>query len=134
MRDTAYVTDTHPLIFHVTQARGLSPRARAIFQACDDREAIVFVPAIVLWEVSLLDRIGRIRLAVPLRAFADALFSNPAYQPLPLDREVVALAHEARPNDDPFDALVAASARSLDLPLVTRDAALLEWREVRTVW
>lgn len=134
MKAAAYVTDTHPLVFHVTGSRGLSPRALGIFQAADAREAIVFVPVTVLWEIALLERVGRIHLGVPLRAFADALFSNAAYQSLPLDREVVALAHEARPNDDPFDALIAASARSLDLPLVTRDAAIQEWRPVKTAW
>ena len=44
------------------------------------------------------------------------------------------LADEARPNDDPFDALICAAARTLELPLLTRDRAIQEWGKVRTLW
>lgn len=40
--------------------------------------------------------------------------------------EQIYLAEEIRPNEDPFDALICAAARSLDLPLLTRDAAIEE--------
>jgi PIN domain nuclease of toxin-antitoxin system len=128
------VTDTHPLLLHAGGGRGLGRRAAACFAACERREALVYVPAAVLWETSLLVRVGRVRLGRPLRAFASDLFSNPAYQPLDLDVEQVSLADEARPNDDPFDALVCAAARSLGLPLLTRDRAIQEWGRLRTVW
>jgi hypothetical protein len=58
----------------------------------------------------------------------------PAYQPIDLGVEQVCLADEARPNDDPFDALICAAARALGLPLVTRDLAPQEWGKVPTVW
>lgn len=47
--------------------------------------------------------------------------SQPAYQPADLTAEQVYLADEMRPNSDPFDALICAAARQLDLPLLTRD-------------
>ncbi len=80
----------------------------------------------MLWEASLLVRVGRVRLGRPLPAFVEDLFSNPAYQPIDLGVEQLCLADEARPNDDPFDVLVCAAARGLALPLVTRDRALQE--------
>jgi len=129
----AFVTDTHPLLLHAA-GRALGRRAAACFAACEKREAIVYVPAAVLWEASLLERVGRVRLGRPLRAFAADLFSNPAYQPYDLDVEQVCLAAEARPNDDPFDALVCAAARSLGLPLLTRDRDISEFELVRSVW
>ena len=79
-------------------------------------------------------RVGRVRLSRPLRGFVEDLFSNPAYQPFDLGSEQVCLADEARPNDDPFDALICAAAGALGLPLVTRDRAIQEWGRVRTVW
>ena len=130
----AFVTDTHPLLLHAARSRSLGRRAAAHFAACEARETIVYVPMVVLWETSLLARIGRVDLGRSLRAFADDLFSNPAYQPYELDLEQVCLAAEARPNDDPFDALVCAAARALGLPLITRDRDIAAWARVRTVW
>jgi PIN domain nuclease of toxin-antitoxin system len=128
------VTDTHPLLLHAAGGRGLGRSAAECFAACERREAIVYVPAAVLWEASLLARVGRVRLARRFRGFVEDLFSNAAYQPLGLDVEQVSLADETRPNDDPFDALICAAAGALGLPLVTRDRAIQDWGRVRTVW
>jgi PIN domain nuclease of toxin-antitoxin system len=87
-----------------------------------------------MWECSLLVRIGRVDLGRPARDFFDDLFSNPAYQPLELNQEQVLLADERQPNADPFDALICAAARSLDLPLITCDGAIRESRLVKVVW
>lgn len=129
----AFVTDTHPLLLHAAGG-SLGRRAAACFASCETREAIVYVPTVVLWETSLLVRAGRVRLGRPLRAFADDLFSNPAYQLYELDLEQVCLADESRPNTDPFDALVCAAARALGLPLITRDRNISAWPGVHTVW
>ena len=92
------------------------------------------MPVAVLWETSLLERRGRIALGRSLDAFADDLFSNPAWQPLDLTVEQVVAAHERRPNDDPFDALIVAAAVTLGLPLVTRDRTIAESTLVKTIW
>lgn len=130
----AYVTDTHPLVLHAAGGRGLSRRAAACFKSCEHREAIVYVPAAVLWETSLLARVGRVDLGRSLRLFAEDLFSNPAYQPVDLTAEQVSLADESRPNEDPFDALICAAALELGLPLITRDGLIRDWGSLRTVW
>jgi PIN domain nuclease of toxin-antitoxin system len=132
--DTAYVTDTHPLLFFASSDRRLSRKAAAHFEACEERSALTYVPMAVLWECSLLARRGRIELRPSFRRFFEDLFSNPAYQPLELTVEQIFLAEETRPNDDPFDALICAAARSLSLPLLTRDADIEESGLVKVVW
>lgn len=134
MADHALVTDTHPLVFHATATQRLSRRAAAHFRACESRRALTYVPVAVIWEIGALARSGRIDLARPLRAFFGDLFSNPAYQPLELTPEQVFLADEGRPGEDPFDALICAAARSLDLPLLTRDAVIADSGLVKVVW
>ena len=62
-----------------------------------------------------------IRLVYGLRTLFSDLFSNPAYQPYDLSIDQVLLAEETRVNRDPFDALICAAARDLELPLITRD-------------
>lgn len=130
----AAVTDTHPLVFHAAGGRKLGKRAAAHFAACERRNAILFVPTVVLWEISLLLRVGRIPLQGTFSEFCDALFSNPAYQPLDLTAEHVRLAHDRRPNNDPFDALICAAAVSSGLPLITKDGEIFDSGVVRVVW
>lgn len=88
----------------------------------------------VVWECALLARRGRVDLGGSAREFFSDLFSNPAFQPMELDADQIYLADEARPNDDPFDALVCSAARRLDLPLVTRDQAIAASRLVKVLW
>ncbi len=134
MAEPAAVTDTHPLLFHAAGDRRLGKAAAAHFSACEERRALTYVPAAVVWEVTLLARVGRIALGRPPRVFFADLFSNPAYQPFDLTAEQVLLADEIRPNEDPFDPLICAAARVLDLPLITRDAAIARSGVVLTFW
>lgn len=131
---TTAVTDTHPLIFHATGGSRLGPKAGALFDRCEAREAMLYVPAAVLWEVCLLARASRINLRRSVRAFFDDLFSNPSYQPLDLSSEQVYAADELRFNRDPFDALIVAAAQTMGLPLVTRDGDIRESGAVRVIW
>lgn len=130
----AAVVDTHALIFHAAGGGRLGPKAGAHLNACEQRRAIAYVPMAVVWECSLLARASRISLRRPVRAFFDDLFSNPAYQPIDLTLEHVCLADELRFTRDPFDALVCATARTLNLPLITRDASIREARVVKVIW
>ena len=95
---------------------------------------IVYVPMAVIWEVSLLARAVRINLRRPVRTFFADLFSNPAYQPHSLEAGQAFDADDLRFTRDPFDALIVASARDLNLALITRDAAIRESGVVRTIW
>ena len=130
----AAVTDTHPLVFHAAGSGRLGDRAARFFARCERREATLYVPAVVMWECSLLARVARINLRRSARAFFDDLFSNPAYQPLDLTPEQVFIADELRFTRDPFDALIVAAAQSVGLPLVTRDGAIRESGTVAVLW
>jgi len=130
----AAVTDTHPLLFHAAGGSGLGRKAAALFDRCERQEAILYVPAVVMWECSLLARIGRVNLRRSIRAFFDDLFSNPAYQPIDITPEDVWLADELRFTRDPFDALIVAAARNASLPLVSRDGAIRSSGAVGVIW
>lgn len=130
----AAVTDTHALVFHAAGGGKLGSRAARFFDRCERREAILYVPTVVMWECSLLARVSRINLRRTVRAFFDDLFSNPAYQPLDVTPEQVFLADELRFTRDPFDALICAAAQTLGLPLVTRDAAIRASGAVTVIW
>lgn len=130
----AAVTDTHALLFHAAGSGRLGAKAARVFARCEQRAAIVYVPAAVMWETSLLARVSRINLHRSVRAFFADLFSNPAYQPLDLTPDQVFTADELRFTRDPFDALIVAAAQSVELPLVTRDGAIAKSGAVRVIW
>jgi PIN domain nuclease of toxin-antitoxin system len=130
----AAVSDTHALVFHAAGTGKLGPRAAAFFDRCERRAAILYVPTIVIWECSLLARVSRINLRRTVRAFFDDLFSNPAYQPVDITPQQIYLADELRFNRDPFDALICATARTVDLPLITRDADIRGSGVVKVIW
>ena len=84
--------------------------------------------------MSLLARVSHINLRRPVRSFFDDLFSNPCYQPIDPSTEQVSLADELRFTCDPFDALIVAAARTVDLPLLTRDRDIGASGAVRVIW
>lgn len=130
----AAVTDTHALLFHAGDSGRLGKRAAAHFDACERREALIYVPAAVIWECSLLARASRVNLRRSVRDFFADLFSNPGYQPYDLTPTQIFLADESRPNRDPFDGLICAAATDLELPLITRDADIRGSGLVRVIW
>ncbi len=130
----AAVTDTHALIFHASGGGRLGPKASAFFDRCERRDAILYVPGAVIWECSLLARVARINLRRTVRAFFGDLFSNPAYQPYDLTPSQIFDADDLRFNRDPFDALICAAARTIDLPLITRDGEIRGSGAVKVIW
>jgi PIN domain nuclease of toxin-antitoxin system len=131
---SAAVVDTHALIFHAAGSRHLGAKAASHLRACENREAIAYVPAPVIWECSILARGSRINLRRPVRAFFDDLFTNPAFQPLDLTAEQIFVADELRFTKDPFDALICAAASVLGLPLLTRDASIRSAGVIKVIW
>ena len=130
----AAVSDTHSLVFHAAGGGKLGPRAASFFARCERREAILYVPVVVMWECGLLARVSRINLRRSLRAFFDDLFSNPAYQPLDVTPEQVFAADALTFTRDPFDALICASAQTMAMPLITRDAEIRASGAVKVIW
>jgi PIN domain nuclease of toxin-antitoxin system len=133
VRLDAAVTDTHALLYHAA-GRGLGPKAAALFQVAEDREALIYVPMAVIWEITLLARVGKVNLRRTTRAFFMELFTNPAYQPFDLTSEQVFAADEWRFSRDPFDALIVAAAQELNIPLLTRDDEIVRSESAITVW
>ena len=133
-KTAAAVTDTHPLLFHAAGGGRLGRKAAEHFAACERREALLYVPAVVIWECALLTRAGRVNLRQSVRGFFEDLFSNPAYQPYDLTAEQVLMGEETRVNRDPFDALICAAARDLELPLISRDGDIRSSGAVRIIW
>lgn len=128
------VSDTHPLLFHAAGSSRLGATSRGLFAAAEAREAIIYVPLCVVWEVTMLSRAARINLHRPVRTFFDDLFSSPSYQAHAMTQEQIFAAGELRGLNDPFDALICAAALDIGLPLITRDSVIAGSGLVDTIW
>jgi PIN domain nuclease of toxin-antitoxin system len=131
----AYVTDTHPLLWYSTQMqRKLSRRALRIFERASRGEVLIWIPAMVIWEGALVHRLGRIRFKQPYAEWADALIAQPGFALAAMDFDVLEFSLEFEPNSDLFDVSIVATARSKDVPLITKDEAIIESEAVEVLW
>jgi PIN domain nuclease of toxin-antitoxin system len=117
------VVDTHALIWWITsQYRLFGRRAREFVSRVDEGRAAACVSTTSLVEISEGVRAGRIRLSMPWDALIAQLESTPArYQIVPLTTAIVARSHDLYAIPERGDRLIAATAKELGYPLVTRD-------------
>ena len=129
---SAYVTETHALIWHLTADAQLSAACREIFEAADRGEATIWIPAIVLVETVYLAEKARFPSALVTQMLDLIDPPSAGYTVAPLDagvvRSLAAIDRSSVP--DMPDRIVAATALKLGIPLLTRDApaAPLRWR------
>lgn len=132
---SVYVTDTHALVWYFTkQHRRLSRRALAAFKQAEDSEAFIYVPSVVLWEISRHEQVGVIKLNESYEDWVEALLALPCFDSGPLDEQVVIEARKHTFNRDVFDAAIIATARLKDIPLITKDQAITDSGAVEVYW
>ena len=130
------VTNTHSLLWwgDSGKQKKLGRRARAHFQRTDQEQAAIYVPTIVIAEIGELVHIGRIELSLPFGAWLDALESSKSYLIADLTLDVVRRANDLFAIVERGDRLLAATARSLDVPLMTRDENIGSTAGVEVLW
>ena len=136
IRERLLVTDTHPLIyFFCDGGKRLSKQAKRAFEeATTSAQTGIFVPAPVLWEMSLLVEKGDIQIDKPLSQWVDELFQYRTINPLAFDEMTVTLLHDVRYHTDPFDRAIVASAMQIGLPLITNDGMMHRHSPCELFW
>jgi PIN domain nuclease of toxin-antitoxin system len=104
--------------------------------ACESGAAQIHIPALVIAEMMMVAQHGRLPgVTLPLLLTQlNSLYFVSNYVLLPLLPETVIASHALVVIPDIFDRLVVAEARRLDLPLITRDAAIAASGLVKAVW
>jgi PIN domain nuclease of toxin-antitoxin system len=123
------VLDTHVLIWIVNgDAEQIKPHTREKVQAAL-KDGGVLIPAICVWEIGMLCKKERIRLAKPVSAWIRDALALTRFKLAPLN-ELIALEAATLPGDfhnDPADCLIVATARVENAVLLTRDQSLIEY-------
>ncbi|MGH9840645.1 MAG: PIN domain-containing protein [Blastocatellia bacterium] len=81
-----------------------------------------------------MEKSGHIRLDSPYEEWTRTLFSNPCFDCVPLDAQIIAEARDCNVNNDIFDAAIIATARVKDVPLITKDNAITDSGLVEILW
>jgi PIN domain nuclease of toxin-antitoxin system len=114
------ISDTHAIVWHLTDPSRLGRGAMRAFAAADSGRARCHVPAVCLVEIGLLHERGRLRVGVP--QVLETLATHPGYAVLPLDVEQCLEFAALVGLRDPMDRLVAAAVRASGARLVSADA------------
>jgi PIN domain nuclease of toxin-antitoxin system len=120
--------DTCAAIWAATEDPSLTRGALATIADAAARRQL-HISAISAWEITTLERRGRLSLTMPAAAFVDRLFGQPGVVECPVDRYIASAAGELGEElrGDPADRVIVATAIVQGLRLLTRDARLLRF-------
>lgn len=128
------VADTHALIWLHSDSRKLGSAARRAFAEAERSQFLVYVPSLVLVEISEAIRGGRLHLQESFDDWLNGLFRNSCYQPVDLTEAMARRSHALYAIPERGDRLLAATALELDCPLITSDTQIAASGLVATLW
>jgi PIN domain nuclease of toxin-antitoxin system len=129
------VLDTHALIWWAEESSKLSKKARQAATAGARRRELI-ASAFSVFEITTLERRGRIAFKIPLSEWLASLRVLPELTIQPMTDEIAERAGalgDVFPGD-PGDRLIAATALVLDMPLITADTKLQDLPTLTTIW
>lgn len=124
------VIDTHIWIWWASELPDLKPRYRELLES--NRSGGLGVSVISIWEISKKYQLGKLGLNRPFDDWLKDALALPDLRLLDLSHEI--LVESTRLPDgfrsDPADEIIVATARMLNVPLLTADEKLLNYEHV----
>ncbi|MCC0176019.1 type II toxin-antitoxin system VapC family toxin [Waterburya agarophytonicola K14] len=112
---TQYLLDTHALIWWLANDLSLTTEAKTKIA---DPNNIVFVSAASTWEIAIKKSIGKLKSPDD---FLEQIEQN-NFKPLPIKiEETLIIEKLPKHHLDPFDRILIAQAKFLNLTIITRD-------------
>ncbi len=114
--------DTHVLLWWLDDNPTLSAKAKA---AIADGKNLVFVSAVVIWEIRIKQALGKLEIPCDFRKVLD----DQSFEMLDITVEHAHTVGDlAAHHQDPFDRMLVAQAKVEGLTLVTRDILLKKYK------
>jgi PIN domain nuclease of toxin-antitoxin system len=131
-----YVTDTHALLWYLLEDPKLSIKAEEIFKQADANVVQIYVPSIVLVEIVYLIEKARILEGVIEQVIDLVTEETENYTLTPITPDMIhamrTIPYSLIP--DMPDRIIAATAKELNIHLITRDRNIREAKVVTVVW
>lgn len=129
------VVDTHALIWYaVEEWAKLGSQARRVFREVESGNGAIFVPALVMAELSEAVHRGQVDLPEGVVRWGRRIFSSGRFFPVDLSWQIVQRAEELYVIPERGDRLIAATALELDHPLITRDPEIAAAAGLELIW
>ncbi|NEQ19083.1 MAG: type II toxin-antitoxin system VapC family toxin [Microcoleus sp. SIO2G3] len=130
------VADTHTLIWYIFELERLSETALTALEEAVNAGNPIYLSAISIVEISYLVEKGRLAQEVLIRVFNALDDPNVGIVLAPLDRSISATVRQIDriTVPDMRDRIIAATALSLNLPLVTCDLKIRALTTIATIW
>jgi PIN domain nuclease of toxin-antitoxin system len=125
--------DTHALIWAARDPAKLSKPAADAIRTAGGNGGLA-ISAITLWELAWLATHGRLNFSGTVDDFVEKLSSRTAIRPI--TPRIAALASQlpATYSRDPSDQLIAATAMSEGVVLITKDRTIRNCKQIKTIW
>lgn len=125
--------DTHIWVWWVTNSSALTAFYRSFLE--DEREGNVAISIIFCWEVAKLSEKGKLQLRIPVDLWLEQALNGSKVSIIPLDIKIIVNSTKLPGNfhKDPADQLIVATARALNIELLTADSKILKYPHVKKI-
>ena len=132
---SAVVSDTHALVWYLSEPETLSRNAVAAFRRAISSQQPIYLSAISIVEIWYLVEKGRVAANALVQLIEAIASGERGLAVAPLDQAVAEAVGQIPRNlvPDMPDRIIAATALHLGLPLVTRDAQIRS-ASITTIW
>ena len=121
--------DTHIFLWLPTEPERLGEHLSVV----EDPHTELLLSAVSSWEIAIKHALARLPLPEPPQRYVPSLIRTIGAVALPIEHShALAVAALELLHHDPFDRLLVAQARLLDVPILTADAAVAQY-PVRTL-
>jgi PIN domain nuclease of toxin-antitoxin system len=127
--------DTHTLIWFFSQESQLSHKALKTIETAK-KENNIFVSAISVWEISMLVKKDKLILKQDVDKWLEIVKRTSYVTYCPIDAEIArqSVILPKFDNPDPADRIIIATARKLNVPIVTKDKKMHTYTGVTCIW
>lgn len=138
MKIDEVLLDTHILIWLMSGNESLGSETRSYIEAVSQQSGKIHISAISIWEIGMLEAKGRIHLKEPVAQWIEKALKAPSIYLTPLSPEILieSCYLPGTIHADPADRMIIATARILNISLITKDARILDYASqgyVRTI-
>lgn len=126
-----YVTDTQAIVKYFEGKKVINDKIHTIFKMSEFGEALIIVPAPVIFEIGILNQKGR--TPVSLKTLEYVFSVTDCLIEKSLDFNIIKTAFDINDIPELHDRLIAGAARYLNIPLLTNDPLMIQSQFVKTL-
>ena len=127
-----FVTDTHALLWWFIDSPKISPKAIDIFAKCEAGDNIIFVPSIVLAEA--LSIFEKKRVSFNFKRLFKRIDESENFVIIPFDYPILQKMLDFKDLPELHDKIIVATAKYLNVPLITKDRTIQNISLIKTIW